>query len=216
MGTIERKKREALQRRKGILAAARKVFWQKGYADATMAQIAQAAELAPGTLYLYFTGKDALYVELLSEGYELLLDRLQAENETAISPIIAAAGLIDVFFNFAREHPQYFDIIFFVLRRENTKAWQDNFPAEQFERLERWRSACHQAAAGVLERAHFSNADKRQDVIDALWGMLAGVVFYFGNTDSFDPVAAAAKSLLLGAIFGPDTETNIGPDKPDE
>ena len=215
MGTTERKKREELERRKSILSAARNVFWQKGYAGTTMAQIAQAAELAPGTLYLYFTGKDALYVELLTEGYELLLHRLQDESEAAESPMAAAAGLIDVFFNFAKEYPQYFDIIFFVLRRENTKAWQDNFPAEQFERLQRWRLACHQAALSVLERADFGHADRRQAAIDALWGMLAGVVFYFGNTDSFESVASEAKSLLLRAIFGPD-ETNVAQDQPDE
>ena len=45
MGTTKRKHREALQRRKSILAAARQVFWRKGYAGATVAEIAEMQEL---------------------------------------------------------------------------------------------------------------------------------------------------------------------------
>ena len=97
MGTIKRKQREALERRTSILAAAREVFWQKGYARATIAQIAEKAELAPGTIYLYFTGKDTLYVELLTEGYELLDQRLRAQAHSGKNALAGAAGLIDVF-----------------------------------------------------------------------------------------------------------------------
>ncbi len=212
MGTIKRKQREALQRRTSILAAAREVFWQKGYSRATIAQIAEKAELAPGTLYLYFTGKDTLYVELLTEGYELLEQRLRAQAQLGKTAQDAAAGLIDVFLNFAREYPEYFEIIFFILQRENDRAWVDNFPAEQVERLDRWRSACQGAAVAILERVNFAPAQRQRAIVDAIWGMLAGVVFYFGKDESFEAVAAEAKALLLRAVFGPSHTTNAVPD----
>ena len=105
MGTAQRKQHEALQRRQSILAAARQVFRAKGYAGATVAMIAQAAQLATGTLYLYFTGKDALYIELLTEGYELLEQRLRTQAAQNGDARRVAGGLIDVFFDFAREYP---------------------------------------------------------------------------------------------------------------
>ena len=203
MGTAQRKQHEALQRRHSILAAARQIFRLKGYAGATVAEIAQAAELATGTLYLYFTGKDALYIELLTEGYELLEQRLRAQAARNGDPRSVAGGLIDVFFDFAREYPEYFDIIFFVLQRESVRPYKDNFPAEQIERLDRWRSACLEAAAGVFERVDSIPPQGRHSLVEAIWSMLAGVVFYFRNADSFDLMAAQAKELLLRAVFGP-------------
>jgi len=203
MGTSQRKQHEALQRRRSILAAARQVFRDRGYAGATVAQIAQTAELATGTLYLYFTGKDALYIELLSEGYELLEQRLRTRKAHNGDTRSVAAGLIDVFFDFAREYPEYFDIIFFVLQRESVRPYRDNFPAEQIERLDRWRSACLDAAAGVFDRLDAVPSQDRQTLVETIWSMLAGVVFYFRNADSFDVMAAQAKELLLRAVFGP-------------
>jgi len=200
MGTKERRRREAAERRRCILAAAREVFWQRGYAGATMPQIAARAELAPGTLYLYFPGKDALYVELLLEGYDLLIRRLHAAAEQEGEPAGQAAALIDAFFGFAREHPEYFDIIFFVLQREAGR-WEGSFPAEQVERLATKEAACKQAAAAVLERAGFAPSDRRAHLVDAVWGMLAGVVYSFRNHDAFDDIASEAKTLLLAAVF---------------
>jgi len=202
VGTTERKQHEATHRRQSILAAARQVFRHKGYAGATVAEIAQTAELATGTLYLYFAGKDALYVELLSEGYELLERRLRDQTAKKDDPRSVADGLIDVFFDFAREYPEYFDIIFFVLQRESARPYQDNFPAEQIERLNGWRSSCLEAAAKVFEQVEFVRPEDRQSLVETMWSMLAGVVFYFGNTEAFDVMAARAKELLLRAVFG--------------
>ena len=201
MGTAERRQREALARRHSILVAARKVFWNYGHARATMAQIAEEAELASGTLYLYFPNKDALYVELLSEGYELLLDRLRQEADREAGPAERAGGLIDAFFGFAQEHREYFDIIFFVLQQENTGGWEDNFPAEQVRRLHSCEEACKEVAGEILGRAGFGSAEKRTRIVDAVWSMLAGVVLFFRNRESFDDIARQARTLLLSAIF---------------
>lgn len=202
MGTAERKQHEATERRRSILTSAREVFRDKGYAGATIAEIAQKAELATGTLYLYFTGKDALYVELLTEGYELLEQRLVDQTRKNGDPRSVAGGLIDVFFDFAREYPEYFEIIFFVLQRESARPYQDNFP-EQIDRLSGWRSSCLEAAAKVFERVDSVQSKDSQNLVETIWSMLAGVVFYFGNTDSFEVMANQAKELLLGAVFGP-------------
>jgi AcrR family transcriptional regulator len=201
MGTAERRQREAAQRRKSILDAARKVFWKRGYVGTTMPQIAEVAELAPGTLYLYFPGKDALYVELLREGYDLFLGRLSAQAGKCPDPFDQAAALIDAFFDFAKQYPEYFDIMFFVLQRESAGTWEGNFPAGQVEQLRAQEDKCKQVAADALQHVQFDAGPQRASLINAIWGMLAGVVFHFRTDKDFDIVANHAKRLILSAVF---------------
>lgn len=65
MGVKERRKREEMARLASIMVAAEKVFSERGYYKARMEDIAEAAELAKGTLYFYFKSKDEIYLHLL-------------------------------------------------------------------------------------------------------------------------------------------------------
>ena len=205
MGTSQRRERERRQRRQDILAAARELFWTRGYAATTMPRIARAAELAPGTLYLYFAGKGALYAELLMEGFDRLIERLGAEAGRPDDPREEAARLIDAFLGFARDYPQYFDIIFFVMQRETPGTRESALDEGQLKRLRAKEDACKALAASALERAPRLRAlDDPGATIDAIWSMLVGLVFYFRKTgdETFARVATRAKELLIDAAFG--------------
>ena len=69
-----------------ILAATRSVFRDRGSDEATIAAIAQAANLADGTVYLYFRNKQALLMAAVSDFYaELTRDAeivVQATQQT--------------------------------------------------------------------------------------------------------------------------------------
>ena len=56
-----------------IMAAAREVFDEKGYADASVAEIAERAGVVEGTVYRYFEHKRALLVTVVEQWYEELL-----------------------------------------------------------------------------------------------------------------------------------------------
>ena len=71
-------------RQSEIITAARKVFAEKGYIDATVDEIAAVAALAKGTIYLYFESKEQIYNAVLANDLETLR-RLTIEK-------IAAAG----------------------------------------------------------------------------------------------------------------------------
>ena len=200
MGTTQRRRREAAYRRKSILDAGRKIFWAQGYHKATVPQIATEAELAPGTLYLYFPSKAAIYAELLVEGYDHLLARLQ-EAAAHISPTQAARGLVKTFFDFAREAPEYFQIMFFVLQGEGGEAWEGLFHPQQIDLLKTREAACHDVVAQVLERIDYAPAQRRSETVAAVWSMLAGVVFYFRNSDNFDAVADQAATIVLAGTL---------------
>jgi TetR/AcrR family fatty acid metabolism transcriptional regulator len=56
-----------LQRRREILTAAEKVFAAKGYAAATVDEVAAAAGVSKGTMYNYFENKRDLFHQVFSE-----------------------------------------------------------------------------------------------------------------------------------------------------
>lgn len=69
----EKKRRGARRRartRADILNAAREVFAEHGYHDASIAEIAERADVAVGTFYLYFHDKEEAFTTLLHEGFE--------------------------------------------------------------------------------------------------------------------------------------------------
>jgi AcrR family transcriptional regulator len=204
MGTRQRREREKEERRKAILDAARSLFWKKGYDGTTIPDIARAVELAQGTLYLYFPNKDSLYVELLLEGYESLEERLAAVINRRKSPKNQGAALVDEFIAFAKDSPQYFDIIFFVIQRERTEGWLDTFDADQIARLEARLDACKAIAGQALQRlVPDATEAELATTVDAVWSMLAGLVFFFRrkrNPALFDTVAAQARRLILEGL----------------
>jgi AcrR family transcriptional regulator len=73
-------------RTREILAAAREVLGRRGLAELTMEEIAAAAGVAKGTLYLYFRSKDELIQALLTQVGELMLRDIEAIVKASGSP----------------------------------------------------------------------------------------------------------------------------------
>lgn len=77
MGVKERRKREEKARLATILVAAENIFSEHGYYQARMDDIAEAAELAKGTLYYYFKSKDEIFLHLLERESRRVHEEIQ-------------------------------------------------------------------------------------------------------------------------------------------
>ena len=67
------KREESKERnRSEILKAAQKVFLEKGYHSASVADIINGTDLARGTFYLYFKDKSEVFRSMMSRLYELM------------------------------------------------------------------------------------------------------------------------------------------------
>ena len=55
------------EKKERIIRVALSLFGQAGYDGTTVEEIAQKAEIAKGTVYLYYTSKDAIYRDLIVE-----------------------------------------------------------------------------------------------------------------------------------------------------
>ncbi|MFQ5843918.1 MAG: TetR/AcrR family transcriptional regulator [Planctomycetota bacterium] len=73
-----------VERRRKILAAARKIFPRRGYAATPMADVASAAGVGKGTLYEYFRSKEDLFstlvLSVIRESLETISDAGLAED----------------------------------------------------------------------------------------------------------------------------------------
>jgi len=83
MPVLGRTKKDVLSefRRSELLTAARAVFGRKGFHDASIEEIAEMAEVAKGTVYLYYKSKKDLYLEALRFGLDLLVKQLKARAD---------------------------------------------------------------------------------------------------------------------------------------
>src|SRR5881394_1582524 len=80
----------------GILEAARKVFAKRGFSDATVDDIAAAAGVAKGTVYLYYNSKRDLYFAALKFGIEQMYSALAEELKRVSTPEAKLRALISV------------------------------------------------------------------------------------------------------------------------
>jgi TetR/AcrR family fatty acid metabolism transcriptional regulator len=75
------------QKRQRILRAAIEVFASKGFFSARMTDVAHAAEVADGTLYLYFEGKEHLLTSIFDDVLTRFIERARHEIERLDDPV---------------------------------------------------------------------------------------------------------------------------------
>lgn len=98
-----------------ILQAALRLFATKGLRDATMEEIAQAAGLGKGTIYYYFSSKEALIEELLcslaDQYFQNLLDGIEGQQ----TPLAIAEKIIANLLEHYQRQPELFHVIQMII-----------------------------------------------------------------------------------------------------
>ena len=106
----ERRRRRTAE---AILAAAQDLFLERGYEATTIEQLAESADVAVGTLYGHFGGKEGVYAALIDRALELdarFCDDGWASGTDAVGRLM---GIADGYLRFAREHPGLFRLFRF-------------------------------------------------------------------------------------------------------
>jgi AcrR family transcriptional regulator len=86
-GRAARAERRRAQRREAILQAARAVFRDKGYHQASVHDIIDEARIARGTFYLYFSSKQDLFGELVADFLEIVRTQVRRIELGADAPL---------------------------------------------------------------------------------------------------------------------------------
>src|SRR4029077_3375534 len=114
MSTLLKTKKDVVTefRTAGILEAARKVFAKKGFHDATVDDIAAAAGVAKGTVYLYYGSKQEVYVAALKFGIAQMYAVLVQEVHRASTPEEKLRALIAAKLAYFDENRDFFKIYY--------------------------------------------------------------------------------------------------------
>jgi AcrR family transcriptional regulator len=126
-----------------IMAAAEQVFAESGIEAATMAQIAERAGVAVGTLYNRFADRDALLEALLSERRGEVLEELDRTLATLEASGFREqlVGFFTTWFEQIDEHRAFFRLL--LSREVGSAQKRAQTSSAMFDRLE-----------GILKRGH--------------------------------------------------------------
>jgi AcrR family transcriptional regulator len=161
-----RKRRDAVENRKRILTAARHLFATQG-ADATsMNEIAQAAQVGPGTLYRCFAHKAALAEALLTEEIAAFWRQVDATllPDAPGSALSHLDWFLDALLRMTESDMPLFAVLMEVVKPRH-EAYQNPF-----------YSAVHQRVSHLLTKAVAQGETVELDVSFAADAILAAIM----------------------------------------
>ncbi len=164
VGSAERRVRERGERRQRILAAARDLFIEQGYASVSIRKIAERAEYSPMALYQYFSTKEQLLATICKETFEKLtceLKRLEAEPG---DPITMLKRGLHLYVNFGIAHPHDYRLTF-MMPPPQPEDRMEKAGEDAFDTLRRGVGRC--VAQGTLAVAV-------EEASQALWAAIHG------------------------------------------
>jgi AcrR family transcriptional regulator len=156
------------EKRQEIVAVARDVFRQKGYAEASMAEISARLGGSKGTLYSYFSSKEELFLSVMLDMAHRTAGPILGELETAsdmkaglgpfmhkLMQAMCSAELIDFRRMLIGEagRTQLGKLMFEQGPKQYLQTFADLFEAEvragRFRDVDPWRAAMHMQSLGM-------------------------------------------------------------------
>jgi AcrR family transcriptional regulator len=195
-------------RTREILAAARRLMEEKGEDALIMDEIAQAAGVAKGTIYLYFQSKDELILALLSQVGEAISTDLKSILVKADPPPEKLRQVI----NMLLQHVE--SALFPVYLRESvrSKSGRESTLSSLKELEERNVALITQIFAEGMATKQFIPADPRL-LTFLLKGLVRAVGYYQMTRDQKDTIGEALPVVLTLLFSGIVTQPETPPEE---
>lgn len=97
--------------RERILAGATQVFAEHGYHDASIVKITEAAEVAQGTFYLYFSSKQEVFEEVVRDLNSRVRRAMHEASSAEPDRLAAERAGFRAFFRFTAQNPALYRIM---------------------------------------------------------------------------------------------------------
>lgn len=201
------------ERREAILDAAERVFGEKGAAQATMEDVADAAQVSKGTVYLYFKSKDDLFVALTHRPLDAVLARFEALlAEQSLDGLTLLRRLLGAHAEVMRANAANFR-----LAMSSMCGGFDPDPAAPSlhvytERVRTLRATYLQALDRGMKDGSIRSDLRSEDVAAALWASMFGATFLRMNAShlqarlpnderpDFERIVPTLTDLLLDSL----------------
>ncbi len=183
-------------RRNQLLGAAQEVFVAQGYHAAAMDDIADRAGVSKPVLYQHFPGKLDLYMALLDQHCEALLQAVREALGSTTDNKYRVAATMDAYFTFVENEGGAFRLVF--------ESDLTNEPAVR-ERVDRVSLECAEAVSAVIAEDTKQPQDQAMLLAVGLCGMAQITARYWlgaGQPIPKDAAASLISSLAWRGIAG--------------
>jgi len=197
------------EKRDRILRAAVKIFSRKGFFNSKVSEIARAAEVADGTIYLYFRNKDDLLISLFEEKMgEVVADvrRRIAVGGNAIEKLgIFIGNHMDLL-----ERESGLVEVLQVELRQSTKFLKNYTPVKFFEYLEIISDILEEGKREGVVRPDLNVSIARRAIFGALDEL--SLTYILSRKPKYHPTVTAAElcRLLLEGLCVPGAPSGKG------
>lgn len=155
MTKADRKEKEREIRRKDIIDAAEELFFAKGFDNVSMNDIAAQAEMARGTLYLYFKNKNDIYAAIAIRAAKVL-GEMFSEVPTDLTGIEKIRALSSTYYQFYKKHTGYYHAYYH-------SGVFDYKSSQTMEKLKMVRKINFEVVSNVI-RGGFADGTIREDI----------------------------------------------------
>ena len=201
MATRARRKREKEERRQSILQAAREVFFENGFHQATVEAVAERAEVSKGTVYLYFESKETILALLLLEGLRELAKRLEeayaVEEDLPVDERLRRLGW--AYFRFFQVEPRYFHFLMAMDRGRFREVVDPVVYQKALNTSLKGLDWVVRAVEQGIEEGTFGDCDARQAAA-TLWATLNGVLDLMEHPIRREMVGLKSRALYEAAL----------------
>jgi len=173
-------------RRQQLLGAAQEVFVAQGYHAAAMDDIADAAGVSKPVLYQHFPSKLELYLALLDQHSEAMVDAVRVALDSTTDNKLRVAATIEAYFRFVDEDGGAFRLVF--------ESDLVNQPAVR-ERVDGVTVACAELISEVIRDDAGLPNDQARLLAVGLVGMAQVAARYWLADDGAIPRDAASRLL---------------------
>ena len=150
------------ERRRQLLDAALEVFVARGYHAAAMDEIAERAGVSKPVLYQHFPGKLELYLALLDESVEGLIDTVRAALRSTTENKQRVGATFGAYFEFIGGHEEAYRLVF--------ESDLSNEPAVR-ARLDQVQQECAELVSHVVKEDAGISDDEARLLSVAMVGM---------------------------------------------
>jgi AcrR family transcriptional regulator len=156
--------------RTAVLDAARQLLVREGYRDLSMRDVANAVGCSVSSIYLYFTGKDALVHTLMDEGFERWYKRMREIADGDGTPRDKLEAIARAYVEFGLANREFYEIMYMFHSDRMAR-----YPKELFRRARRNIDLMAELVEAYAPESAPSANDARV-LATALWATLHGVV----------------------------------------
>jgi AcrR family transcriptional regulator len=193
------RKREEKKMR--ILDAALKVFSDKGYVPAALDDVAREADVAKGTLYLYFRDKEDLFSSTIMYVIDRLAERLRVNVHDSMDPLEALELLAYHQLDFFAGNRDFFCVFHNILQENLLKKHK-----KLFDSLNKRTEELIEYVSSVVERGKKAGQIRKdiptEDIVYSFGGMIMNMTRgLYHPVAGAEPFHAAEKARSITRIF---------------